>query len=68
MSGSLSRSKTMPSLGRPKISRKLSNINCNFNTDRLKAAKEQAEKAIKVSRGFGYLIAKEIAERQYRIK
>ncbi|XP_055999318.1 protein monoglycylase TTLL8-like isoform X12 [Ostrea edulis] len=52
VSGSLSRSKTMPSLGRPKISRKLSNINCNFNTDRLKAAKEQAEKAIKNRKVF----------------
>ena len=45
----------MPSLGRPKISRKLTNVNCSFNTDRLKAAKEQAEKAIKarlLSSGF----------------
>ena len=43
---SLSRSKTMPSLMRPKLTRKITNLG---NSDRLKNAKELAEKAIKVS-------------------
>lgn len=38
----------MPSLGRPKLTRKTTTFG-NGNTDRLKHAKEVAEKAIKVS-------------------
>ena len=45
-SSSLSRSKTMPTLMRPKLTRKITNLQ---NSDRLKNAKELAEKAIKVS-------------------
>lgn len=43
---SLTRSKTMPTLGRPKLNRKLSTFN---DGDRLRVAKEMVEKAIKVS-------------------
>ena len=44
-SSTLSRSKTMPALMRPKLTRKITNLG---NSDRLKNAKELAEKAIKV--------------------
>ena len=43
---SLTRSKTMPTLGRPKLNRKLSTFN---DGERLRMAKEMVEKAIKVS-------------------
>jgi hypothetical protein len=42
---SLTRSKTMPTLGRPKLNRKLSTFN---DGERLRNAKEMVEKAIKV--------------------
>ncbi|XP_052214248.1 tubulin glycylase 3B-like isoform X4 [Dreissena polymorpha] len=47
---SLSRSKTMPSLGRPKLSRKITSI--NTSTDRLAKAKDVAEKAIRNKKVF----------------
>lgn len=47
--GSLSRSKTMPSLSRPKLSKKLSHSHVDGNAERLRHAKEVAERAIKVS-------------------
>ena len=43
---SLTRSKTVPSLGRPKLTRKLSTVN---EGERLRLAKEMVDKAIKVS-------------------
>ena len=49
---SLTRSKTMPTLGRPKLNRKLSTFN---DGERLRMAKEMVEKAIKVGLGVGQL-------------
>ncbi|XP_076447647.1 uncharacterized protein LOC143284649 isoform X2 [Babylonia areolata] len=46
---SLSRSKTMPALGRPKLNRKLSTVN---DGERLRIAKETVEKAIKYRKVF----------------
>ena len=46
VSGSLSRSKTMPTLSRPKLTKKLAHV--DGNAERLRHAKEVAEKAMKV--------------------
>ena len=62
---SLSRSKTMPSLMRPKLTRKITNLG---NSDRLKNAKELAEKAIKVSdKSWVYVFPKRVNQKAFII-